>query len=189
MNESNAAASPAEDASEQHLATPEMDAVAARRQRLLGDLPPEVAALVTDSDLDKIEREERATALADQKKQALADARSRIRLEARAEIDLIPASQLRSDEERRRLAEKVTFRVGLPNDGAGHRGRNGFRVDGFLYQQGQQYTVTRAKFETLREIHDRAWRSEIRFKTLDQNEPGFGGLHALVPHMEVINGA
>lgn len=161
---------------------------AERRKRLLGGLELERAALVTDEDLEKIEAEEREKALAEQKKQALADVRAAARQIARVEHDLIAASVLRSDDERRRLAEPVTFRVRLPGDGAGHRGQNGFRVDGFLYQDGQTYTRPRAIFESLQANHYRAWLSEIQFKTLDQHKLGGSAVEVLaqtLPHFEV----
>ena len=47
-----------------------------RRSRLTGDLPPDLAALITDDELEKIEREEIAKAIASKTKQALAEVRA-----------------------------------------------------------------------------------------------------------------
>lgn len=167
-------------------------AAAERRKRLLGDLDAETAALFTDDDLIKIEAEEQAKAKAEQKKQALATIRATAKQIAQVEHDLISASVLRSDDDRRRLAEPVTFRVRLPGDGAGHRGQNGLRVDGFLYQDGREYTRPRAIFESLQANHYRAWLSEYQFRFLDQHKPGNSAAARLaetLPQFEVKNAA
>ncbi len=171
---------------------PVPDEAAARRQRLLGDLDPETAALYTDAELAEIEREENEKALAARKKQGLQDIRATARQLARIENDLIPADTLRSEAEVKRLAEPVTFRVMLPGDGAGHRGRNGFRVDGFLYQVGRTYVRPRAVFESLLSNHWRAWLNEVTFKTLDQHKAGNSAVEILnqtLPRFEIANAA
>ncbi len=165
---------------------------AARRQRLLGDLDPETAALYTDAELAEIEREENEKALAARKKQGLQDIRATARQLARVENDLIPADTLRSEAEVKRLSEPVKFRVMLPGDGAGHRGRNGFRVDGYLFQVGREYTRSRAVFESLLSNHWRAWLNEVTFKTLDQHKAGNSAVEILnqtLPRFEVANAA
>ncbi len=114
------------------------------------------------------------------------------RQHAQVEHDLIAPSVLRSEEDRRRLAEPVTFKVMLPGDGAGHRGQNGFRVDGFLYQAGRTYTRSRAVFESLQANHYRAWHSELQFRLLDQHKPGGSATERLaetIPRFEVANAA
>ena len=185
-----------DDADEELLRQPvaaiDPEAAAARRHRLLGDLDAETAALFTDEELEKIEVEERAKALAEQKKQAMADVRAVARQRARVEHDLIAPSVLRSEAERRRLAEPVTFRVSLPGDGAGHTGQNGFRVDGRLYQDGQTYTEPRAIFESLLSNHYRARLNEVQFKTLDQHKAGGSAREVLaqtLPSFEVNRAA
>lgn len=166
------------------------EAMAARRARLLGDLDPETAALFSDEELEKIEREEAAKAAEEKKKQALADVRATARQRARVEQDLIHPSVLRTADEQKRLAEPVTFRVRLPSDGAGHHGRNGIRVDGRLYQDGRTYTEPRVVVETLQEIHYRAHLNEVKFKTLDQQKPGGSAVEVLAHHIPefVVNG-
>lgn len=168
------------------------DEAAARRQRLVGDLDPETAALYTDAELAEIEREENEKALAARKKQGLQDIRATARQLARVENDLIPADTLRSEAEVKRLAEPVKFRIMLPGDGAGHRGRNGFRVDGFLYQVGRTYVRPRAVFESLQSNHWRAWLNEVTFKTLDQHKAGNSAVEILgqtLPRFEVADAA
>lgn len=163
----------------------------ARRQRLLGGLDAETAALFTDEELENIEREERVRAAAEQKKQALTDIRATARQRARVEHDLIAPSVLRSEAEQRRLSEMVTFRVVLPGDGAGHRGPNGIRVDGRIFQDGQTYTEPRIVFESLLPNLYRAWFNEYQFKTLDQHKPGHTATERLgdmIPQFEVRRG-
>lgn len=143
-----------------------------RRARLLEGVDPDIARLISDDELDIIEADERQKAADERKKQALASVRATLKQRARVENDLISADVLRSDAERKRLLEPVTFTVRLPNDGAGHHGRNGIRVDGFLYQQGHTYTRPRGVFETLRDIHFRSHLNEVQFRTLDQHKPG-----------------
>lgn len=169
---------------------PSVIEAAARRQRLLGDLDPETAALFTDDELENIEREERAKASEEQKKQAMADVRAVARQRARIEHDLISPSVLRSEADQKRLAEPVTFRVTLPGDGAGHHGRNGLLVDGFLYQAGQPYVRPRAIFESLQANTYFAWRNEVQFKTLDQHKPGGSAIEVLsrtMPQFEIAH--
>lgn len=159
------------------------------RERLLFGVDPEIARLITDEELTAVAEEERAKAGAEQKKKALADVRAAARQQAMAEHDLIAASALLSDTERKRLAKPVTFRVNLPGDGAGHVGRNGFRVDGQLFQVGQTYTRSQAVFESLRANHYRTWLQEIQFRTLDQHKPGNSAveiMHRTGPRFEVI---
>ena len=163
---------------------------AARRARMLAETDAETAALFTDDELEKIEREEREKALADRKKQAMRNIRATAQHLARVENDLIPADTLRSDADWKRLNEPVTFRVDLPGDGAGHRGQNGVRLDGVLYQHGRVYTRPRAVFEAVREIMYRARINELRFRTLDQHKPGNSATEILAlsaPQYEVAN--
>jgi hypothetical protein len=145
---------------------------AERRVRLLAGIPADVAALITDEELDKIEREERAKAETERKKLALKMVREELSQRARVEQNLIPASVLRSEEEQRRLGESVRFRIGVPEEGAGHRGQAGFRVDGFHYQNGQIYERPRAVFESLQANNYRTHLNELTFSTLDQHKKG-----------------
>lgn len=164
------------------------DVRAERRRRLLADVPAETAALITDEELEKIDREETERALAEQKKQALADVRSIARQYARIEHDLVPADVMRSEEERKRLAEKVRIRVDLPEGG----GALGFRIDGRLLRNGQEYTVTRAEFESLNYTFYRAHLSEVQFSTLDQHKRGNSANEVLSrrrPQLEVRDAA
>lgn len=163
-------------------------AVAARRERLLQGIDPDIARLITDAELDLIELQEREKAEAERKKNALATVRETLRTRARIENDLISADAQRTDEEKKRLAEKVTFRIVVPNDGAGHRGRSGIKVDNRLFEQGRVYTETRAVFESLQYMHYRAWLNEVEFRTLDQHKPGQSAKEILghtIPRFEI----
>lgn len=160
-----------------------------RRRRLLDGVPADIAALITDAELEKIESEERQRAEIERKTKALASVREQLRQQARVDNDLISADVLLSDAEKARLSEKVKFRINLPAGGAGHRGHHGFRVNGFTYQQGREYEAPRAVFESLQANHYKAWLSETRFKTLDQHKRGNSAeeiLNHQPPHFEVM---
>lgn len=167
-------------------------AAAERRGRLLQGIDPSVASLISDDELDEIEREERAAAEASRKERALKDVRAQMRQRARVENDLISADVLRTAAEKKRLSEEVTFRVNLPGSGAGHRGQHGFHVDGVWFQHGFTYTRPRAVYESLLGMHYRAHLNETMFKTLDQQKPGGSAIEVLQGHLpafEVRNAA
>ena len=156
-----------------------------RRSRLTGDLPPDLAALITDDELEKIEREEIAKAIASKTKQALAEVRALASAEARIEHGLIPADVLRSEAEKSRLAAKKKIRPNLPRGG----GALGLRIDGRLFRHGQIYEVTTAEFESLHYTIYKMWLDEIRFRTLDQNERGRSAIDQITanpPQLEVL---
>lgn len=151
-----------------------IEALEARRARLLEGVDPAIADLISDDELDQIEEEERIKAEAERKKLALQTVRESLRQKARVENDLIASSVLLSEAEKKRRNEPVTFRVNLPMDGAGDpaKSAHGLKVDHFRYQQGQTYTRPRAVFESLQEAHYRIHLQEIAFKTLDQHKRG-----------------
>jgi hypothetical protein len=156
-----------------------------RRARLTGDLPADVAVLITDDELEKIEREETEKALASKKKRALEEVRALASAEARIEHGLIPADVLRSESERARLAEMINIRVNLPRGG----GALGLRIDGRLFRHGHPYAVTRAEFESMHYTVYKAWLDEIRFRTLDQSERGRSAIDQISsnpPQLEVL---
>ncbi len=160
----------------------------ARRKRLLEGIDPEIAKLIGDDELEEIERQEQKKAADERKRKAIQLVRASAEQLARVENDLIDASVLRSDSEKKRMAEPVTFKIHLPSDGAGHMGQNGFRVNGFLYQNGMTYTRPRAIAESLQYNHYRAWLSELEFRTLDQHKPGNSArelLGAMIPRFYV----
>jgi hypothetical protein len=138
--------------------------------------------------LAEIEADEQKKAQDARVAQALKDVRSVVRQEALILNDMIPAAQLRSEAEKRRMNEPVTFEVRVPLGGAGHRGQAGIRVNGFLYQHGQRYTRPRHVFESLREMHYRVHLAEVQFSTLNQDEPGNSAKEVLgrtIPRFEV----
>jgi hypothetical protein len=156
-----------------------------RRSRLTGDLPADLAVLITDEELEKIEREETDRAIAAKKKQALADVRALASAEARIEHGLIPADVLRTEAEKSRLAEKIKVRINLPRGG----GALGLRIDGRLFRNGLTYTVSRAEYESMHYTVYKTWLDEIRFRTLDQNERGRSAIDQMTaspPQFEVL---
>lgn len=167
---------------------PDPEASAARRRRLLADVPAEMAALITDDELIAIELEEAEKALAEQRKKTLTDVRMMARQYARIEHDLIPASVLRGEDERRRLAEPVKILVNLPEGG----GALGFRVDGRLLRNGEEVTVSRAVYESLAHTHYRAHLNEVEFTTLDQHKARNSAKEVLSrrrPQLEILDAA
>jgi hypothetical protein len=165
---------------------PSLDDIRAeRRRRLTGDLPADLAVLITDGELEKIETEEIEKAIAAKKRQALADVRALASAEAKIEHGLIPADVLRDEAEKARLAEKIRVKINLPRGG----GALGLRTDGRLFRHGQAYTVTRAEFESMHPTVHKMWLHEIRFRTLDQNEPGRSAIDQITaspPQFEVL---
>ncbi len=148
------------------------DLAAERRARMLRGIEPEVAATFTDADLEKIELDEKRVAQEEKRAKALEVIRKRERMNQRTQNDLIPPDVLRSQKEQEFLNEPVTFRVVLPDSGAGRRDQAGFRVDGFLYEMNQVYTRPRHIFLSLQANHYGAWLAETTFRTLDQHKPG-----------------
>jgi hypothetical protein len=138
----------------------------ARRRQLLQGVPDDIASLISDEELAKIEAEERAKAESESKKLALSLVRDQMRQRARVEANLIPADVLRSEAEKARLAELVTFRINLPDGGTG--GLPGPRIDGRIYQNGMVYTEPRAVFDSLQEMHYRVHVNEVEFLDLNQ---------------------
>lgn len=156
-----------------------------RRERLLQGIPADIAALITDDELARIEAEERKRAIEERTKKALDTVRTQLRQRARVENDLISPDVIRSDADRKRLAERVKFKVTLPEGG----GARGFRVDGRVFQHGQTYTESRAVFESLQANHYQTWLSEVKFRTLDQHKPGQSAkelMGTLAPRFEVV---
>ena len=60
-----------------------------------------------------------------------------------------------SEQERVRLDELVDFTIDLPEGGG-----EGLLIDGVMYHQGRTIEVTRAKFESMREMQARAWMAQ-----------------------------
>lgn len=146
---------------------------AARRARLLEGIDPDIAKLISDEELNQIEAEERAEAEAMRKDRALKDVRAALRQKARIEHDLISADRLRTDAEKKRLAEPITFVINVPvESGMPARGRNGICVDGFLYEEGKTYTRPRAVYDSLRYTIYRAHMNEVIFTSLNQDKRG-----------------
>lgn len=83
---------------------------------------------------------------------------------ARIEAGLVPTSSRDERERQDRMAEMVTLRIDLPDEGAGVHGQKGIYIDQMIYVDGVTYTVPRANADTLREIMYRAWQHESQFQ-------------------------
>ncbi len=144
----------------------------ARRAKWTAGLPADVADLITDVEIAEMEAAESKRAIDERKKQAIEAIRAQMRHEARVENDLIAASTLRSDAEKARLMQKGKIKINVPLNGSGNpaKGSAGFRVDGRVYSNGNEYVVTRAEYESLLPNHFGLWLSELRFSTLNQTD-------------------
>lgn len=101
----------------------------------------------------------RAWALAEAKKeqkQRKVDAMKTAALEqARRDMGLLGAKQLENE----RLNELVAVTIDLPEAGA----PDGVRLDQHVFRHGLTYTVTRAVYETIMDIQNKAWIAEAVF--------------------------
>lgn len=146
--------------------------IAELRARLLFGLDPAVAAKVSDARLLEIDAKAKADAEAEEMERALKDVEALAKHQARADAGLISAKTLRTKAERERLAQRVKVRIAVPNEGSGHNGQAGLRIDGVLYQNGSTPTVSRAQMESMQGDHYRVHLNEVRFRTLDQQKAG-----------------
>ena len=129
---------------------------------------PELRDEITDAELRAMDARISKKARDERRKAALESLEDELLHRARVDENLLNANTLRTMEEKARLAEMVRVRFTLPGDGAGHRGPNGFRVDGRIWENGQWNIMTVAEMESLRETHYLAHVAEIQFATLDQ---------------------
>lgn len=167
------AAPPVEPVGEQDEAA---QAAAERRRRLLGDLPPDVAALFTDAELDEIEADEKKKAEQSRKAQALKDIRAVAKMHAEVGSGLLSASVLKSDELTKYMNEDVKFTVVVPNSAAGRHKLTssvGIRINGFIYEHGKEYVRPRHVYNSLVEVMWRSAVGEAEFRTLNQDQEGF----------------
>jgi phage-related minor tail protein len=139
-----------------------------RRRRLTADLPAEIAALITDDQLEQIERRSQERARAARLKEALRDIEALADAEAKIAHGLIPADVLRSEREKAEMNEWGRVRVNLPPGG----GALGLRVDGRLLRNGETSRVTRAQYNSMLYTHYKAHIAEIRFSALNQDKRG-----------------
>lgn len=84
---------------------------------------------------------------------------------AKVHEGLLPQSAKDEADRQRRMNELVTFQVELPPTGEnGEIGDIGIRIDQRIYLHGWTYTVTRAEFDSLRDIMYRAGEAELMFE-------------------------
>lgn len=139
-----------------------------RRRRLTADLPSEVAALITDEQLEAIEKKAQERAKAARLKEALRDIEALADAEAKIAQGLIPADVLRSEQEKAEMNAWGRVTVNLPPGG----GSLGFRIDGRLFRHGETRRVTRAQYNSLLYMHYKAHLGEIKFSALNQEKSG-----------------
>jgi hypothetical protein len=139
-----------------------------RRKRLTADLPADIAALITDEQLEQIEKKAQERARALRLKEALRDVEAMADAEAKIAQGLIPADVLRTEKEKAEMNEWGRVRVNLPPGG----GALGLRVDGRLLRNGETARVTRAEYNSLLYTHYKAHIGEIRFSALNQEQKG-----------------
>jgi hypothetical protein len=108
----------------------------------------EIAAIYAEA-VVKVAKERKAA-----KKAAMMDAALE---SARREAGLIVDQP--KDLEAARLAELVTITIDLPEGG----GPDGVRLDQHCYRHGLTYTVSRAVYETIIDIQNKAWVAEALF--------------------------
>lgn len=149
-----------------------------RRRRLLGDVPPDLAARITEAQLDKleadkkrIEEEEQERASAEVLKNVLADIREDAKMRARASAGLISQEVIRTEAELKYMNEEIEFRIDVPLGGM-PLGKEGITVNGFLFQYGQIYKRPRHVFASLHETMARAHMAELKFSRMNQDKPG-----------------
>lgn len=128
-------------------------------------LDAETKELLSLDELRDIYTAQVAKAMAEKKaakKKAASDLASNA---ARMEAGLVPMATREAMETTRRNAELVRFTVELPPAGdQGEVSDIGLRIDQKVYLHGHTYTLTRAQYDTFREILYRAGEHELTFK-------------------------
>ncbi len=137
-----------------------------RRRQLLAGIAPEIAALISDEELAEIQAEEDAKAESERKANALKSVRASLRQRARVDNDLIPASVLMSETEKKRKNELHTFVFSMPKRGTAQT----LRVDGRLFYSGVTYTEPYHVMESIRRQHYLVHLHEMQFRELDQDK-------------------
>jgi len=131
----------------------------------LATLNSETRELLPDADLRKIYSEAMARALEERRQKRRAAAAEIAASTARIAAGLVPAEQQEAMNLLRRNSELVNFRVELPP--AGNNGEApdiGLRIDGRIYLDGQNYQLTRAQYDSYREIIYRVGDMELLFR-------------------------
>lgn len=159
------------------------EAAAERRRRLLGDVPLDLAARITEAQLDKleadkakIEAEELERAQNEVLKNVLANVREEAKVRARVAAGLVSDDVLRTEAELRYMNEEIEFRIDVPL-GAMPSGKEGIHVNGFLYQYNLIYKRPRHVFASLHETMYRAQMAELKFSLMNQQKPGMSAGH------------
>lgn len=141
------------------------------RNSLLAGLDPELAAELSDDELQQIMAEAMVAARAEMKAEKKRRAKEAALKIARARVGLTPGRQIAAEKEDARLNEIIMHRIDIPEAGAvSPTGQpEGIRIDQKLYRLGVTYPMTRAVFETIRDIENKAWMSEALFEGKRRN--------------------
>jgi len=131
----------------------------------LFSLDAETKELLSIDELREIYAAQVAKAFAEKKAAKKKSASEQAMHAARMEAGLVPMATREAMETARRNAELVRFTVELPP--AGDQGEVpdiGLRIDQKIYLHGHTYTLTRAQYDSFREMVYRAGEHELTFK-------------------------
>lgn len=124
--------------------------------RFLLTLDAETRGLLSDVDLRVIYEVETKRALEEKKAQAKLAVKARAERHAKAVAGLTPAASLEQQAWQDRMNEKVRFTPDLPEFGD-----VGLRIDQMIYIHGRTVTVTRAQYDSYRDIVYRNQQAEL----------------------------
>jgi hypothetical protein len=127
--------------------------------RFLAALDDETRELLTDGELRDIFEQQQAKAKAERKVALKKAATERAARHARIESGLMTPADEAAAALRDRMAEMVRFTVDLPE-----LGDYGLRIDQQVFLHGFTYTVTRAQYDSFREMVWRNQQSELEFE-------------------------
>ena len=127
--------------------------------RFLLALDAETRELLNEDELRDIYDQQLAKAKAEKRAAAKKAVTERALQHARVESGLMPAEAIEAAKTRDRMAEQVRFTVDLPE-----LGDFGLRIDQNIFLHGFTYTVTRAQYDSFREIVWRNQQAELEFE-------------------------
>jgi hypothetical protein len=127
--------------------------------RYLSGLDAETRELLGEDELRRIYAENEKKALEEKRTARRQVARERALQHAKIEAGLMPVTAIEHQKWLDRMNEKVSFVVDLPEFSD-----VGLRIDGIIYLHGFRYTVTRAQYESFRDIIYRARQAELDFE-------------------------
>jgi hypothetical protein len=134
-------------------------------QLFLVSIDAETRDLLGMEELGRIYAEQLAKALAEKRKTKRKAAEEAALNAARMEAGLVPAATVEAMAVAKRNAEIVTALIELPPAGEhGEIADIGLRIDGVVYLHGMRYQMTRAQWDSRREMLYRAAQHELEFQ-------------------------